>query len=388
MEIGSISNLFQVDYLGKDYDYVFDVDIEDGKPPLKLPYNLSQNPYEAATKFIQDNELPITYLDQVADFITRNTKGATIGQAEPGPVGSDPWGSDNRYRPGETSTPTIAPPPKILPQKDYLTILVARIPPIQKKLQELNQALIAGGHKELSLNPTELKVLSSLATHLESSGATKASQSVPGGLDLAIKLTTVWPYKDRLPGLDLLRLLAVAPMTATFTHPRGGNIVDVLEQGATETQPPAENHVMMAARAFANLFESAEGRTLAIQEFDKIQKIITTALSNTSNRNLLVAASTVYINYAVYFKSQPEETSFEHVLAVLDTLSKILSTQNDSEAVYRALVATGTLLTLDDEIKSAAKDVYGIEKAVSTAVGKASDPRIRNVAGEIRALLK
>jgi phospholipase A-2-activating protein len=374
--------------LGKEYDYVFDVDIEDGKPPLKLPYNLSQNPYEAATKFIQDNELPITYLDQVANFITTNTKGATLGQTESAPVVADPWGSDNRYRPGETSTPSVAPPPKILPQKEYLTILVARVPAIQKKLTELNQALISGGHKDLSLNPTELSVLSSLARHLEASGATETSQSVSGGLDLAIKLTTAWPYKDRLPGLDLLRLLAVAPMTATFEHPRGGNIVDVLEQGATETQPPAENHVMMAVRAFANLFDSVEGRALAVKEFDKIQNVITTSLSGTSNRNLLVAASTVYINYAVYFKSQPEETSFEHVLAVLDTLSKILSTQNDSEAVYRALVATGTLLTLDDEIKSAAKDVYSIEKAVNTAVAKASDPRIRNVVGEIRALLK
>jgi phospholipase A-2-activating protein len=374
--------------LGKEYDYVFDVDIEDGKPPLKLPYNLSQNPYEAATKFIQDNELPISYLDQVANFITTNTKGATIGQTEQAPVGSDPWGSDNRYRPGETSTPTVAPPPKILPQKEYLTILVARVPAIQKKLTELNQALIAGGHKDLSLNPTELSVLASLARHLEASGATKTSQSVSGGLDLAIKLTTAWPYKDRLPGLDLLRLLAVAPMTATFQHPRGGTIIDVLGQGATETQPPAENHVMMAIRAFANLFDSVEGRALAVREFDKIQKVITTSLSGTSNRNLLVAASTVYINYAVYFKSQPEEISFEHVLAVLDTLSKILSTQNDSEAVYRALVATGTLLTLDDEIKSAAKDVYGIEKAINTAQAKATDPRIRNVVGEIRAFLK
>lgn len=26
---------------GKEYDYIFDVDIEDGKPPLKLPYNVS-----------------------------------------------------------------------------------------------------------------------------------------------------------------------------------------------------------------------------------------------------------------------------------------------------------------------------------------------------------
>jgi phospholipase A-2-activating protein len=28
-------------YQGKEYDYVFDVDIQDGVPPLKLPYNIS-----------------------------------------------------------------------------------------------------------------------------------------------------------------------------------------------------------------------------------------------------------------------------------------------------------------------------------------------------------
>lgn len=122
----------KVDHLGKDYDYVFDVDIEEGKPPLKLPYNLSQNPYEAATKFIEDNELPIAYLDQVANFITTNTQGATLGSSQnhgPPPVGHDPWGSESRYRPGSgtDTTPAALPPaPKILPQKTYLSILVAR----------------------------------------------------------------------------------------------------------------------------------------------------------------------------------------------------------------------------------------------------------------------
>jgi len=28
-------------YEGKEYDYVFDVDITDGVPPLKLPYNVN-----------------------------------------------------------------------------------------------------------------------------------------------------------------------------------------------------------------------------------------------------------------------------------------------------------------------------------------------------------
>ena len=28
-------------YQGKEWDYVFDVDVQDGVPPLKLPYNAS-----------------------------------------------------------------------------------------------------------------------------------------------------------------------------------------------------------------------------------------------------------------------------------------------------------------------------------------------------------
>ena len=31
----------KVHFQGKDYDYVFDVDIQEGQPPLKLPYNIS-----------------------------------------------------------------------------------------------------------------------------------------------------------------------------------------------------------------------------------------------------------------------------------------------------------------------------------------------------------
>lgn len=354
---------------------------------MKLPYNLSQNPYDAATKFIEINKLPISYLEQVANFITTNTQGATIGQSESQEGPSDPWGSDNRYRPGEGASPAPAQPPKVLPQKTYLSILVARIPPIQKKIQELNQALINDGHKDLSLNPSDLTVLASLCKHLESIDATKTSQTDPHELELAVKMATKWPYKDRLPALDLLRLLAVAPKTAKYRNP-GGTIIDVLAAGAVEVQPPLDNNVMMAIRAFANLFDSADGRALAVSEFDKIQGIISASIRASTNRNLLVAATTVYINYAVHFIAETDSTNFEHLLALIDSLGKILDTQSDSEVVYRALVAVGTLLTVDEEAKNAARDVYGIEKSVSTALGKASDPRIRTVAAEIRALLK
>ena len=38
-------------YQGQQYDFVFDVDVEDGAPPKKLPYNRGGNPYDAADRY-------------------------------------------------------------------------------------------------------------------------------------------------------------------------------------------------------------------------------------------------------------------------------------------------------------------------------------------------
>lgn len=59
---------------GKEYDYVFTVDIAEGQPPLKLPYNTSEDPWVAAQKFIHDYQLSQQYLDTVANFIITNSK--------------------------------------------------------------------------------------------------------------------------------------------------------------------------------------------------------------------------------------------------------------------------------------------------------------------------
>lgn len=83
-------------YEGKEYDYVFDVDVSEGMPPLKLPYNVSENPWMAAQKFLEKNELPATYADQVVQFIEKNTGGVQLGQAG-AETYSDPLTGGSRY---------------------------------------------------------------------------------------------------------------------------------------------------------------------------------------------------------------------------------------------------------------------------------------------------
>lgn len=62
---------------------MFNVDIEEGKPPLKLPYNKTDDPWLAAQKFIHDNNLSQYYLEQVANFIVSNSTPAPTQSAVP-----------------------------------------------------------------------------------------------------------------------------------------------------------------------------------------------------------------------------------------------------------------------------------------------------------------
>ncbi|KAM9888743.1 hypothetical protein OXX79_012662, partial [Metschnikowia pulcherrima] len=74
----------KTEYQGKEYDYVFDVDVEDGKPPLKLPYNATENPYEAAERFLAANDLPGSYAQEVVNFINKNTGGVALDSQSAG----------------------------------------------------------------------------------------------------------------------------------------------------------------------------------------------------------------------------------------------------------------------------------------------------------------
>ncbi|CAL8577179.1 WD repeat protein Lub1 [Xanthoria parietina] len=388
----------KTDYLGKDYDYVFDVDIEDGKPPLKLPYNLSQNPYEAATKFIQDNELPMTYLDQVANFITSNTQGATLGQASQAPAGSDPYGTESRYRPGEStsSAPTPSLPtsrPKVLPQTSYLSIKTANLRTIRKKIEELNQQLTNEGYRDAVLNESQLAALEAMIKPLEQrlAGTLSGDDTLQSGVDLVMQMVAAWPAGQQLPALDLLRLLTAAtPAAAAYRSSEGGTLVDVLESSKVFEDPDRPNNIMLAVRAFSNLFEISDGRTLAEESFDKIHTMVKSAATS-PNRNLKIAITTLYVNYAVLYTSSPyasEPRSTDRALTLLDDLSSsLIRSTVDSEAVYRGLVAAGTLLGVGEELPMAAKEIYDLDGALKKAEQAVKEPRIKGVVGEIRALL-
>jgi len=215
-----------------------------------------------------------------------NTQGHNIGQGGGAPAANDPYGVESRYRPGETtsSAPPPAAPPvskKILPQNTFLDIATANYQTISKKILETNKTLIDKGEKGSSLNPDDVNSLNLLVKFLEkpsapTSASAKSSQAVVGGLSIIIKIITEW-QSSRLPGLDLLRLLARYSPAVPLFGEESDNIINVLEVGGGfDKETP--NNVMLSARAFLNMFHTPDGLIFVDKRYEEVSFSVT--LSN------------------------------------------------------------------------------------------------------------
>lgn len=371
----------KVEYKGQMYDFVFDVAIEEGAPSLKLPYNLSENPYDRATKFINDNELSVNYLDQIAQFITQNTQGATIGQSQQ-LTSADPLGTESRYIPGQNNSSA----PRTLPHREYLFILAAKYEAIFKKIFSLNSSYKLSGRKEISLSPSEETSVASLHDMLKVGAMVEDMVSV----SFVIRCLENWPYSDRIALLDLLRCLAASPAVASYVDDDEGSIVDIaLRRSFYDTEgQPNENMVMLALRVAANIFKTEEGRLVASSSVESVIQALEMVIGMTgepigkSNRNVLIAASTLCINYSV-LSVQEEESGMSPKLIqrLVAVLMALVKEQTDSEVVFRALVGLGTLVAAKKQSMSGTRD------AVHTALGKINEPRVKSVGNEILGML-
>jgi len=249
------------------------------------------------------------------------------------------------------------------------------------KILTINKNMVSSGRKDAALNPSDESTLSELRTALES------NKPVPQfAMPLLVRILTQWPYSDRLAALDLLRCVAKYPLVAQFSDPNVGSLLDLafassLPQGET----PNENAAMMGLRTLANIFSTANGRSIVSAQSDEAISFLERIVGVSSdpigplNRNVLIAATTAAINLSVLVHRERLLTPDQRRrLATL--LGTILSRdgQTDSEVLYRGLVALGTLLSAS---KAEAANL-GIKGWIEAAAGRSSEERVKSVAAE------
>ncbi|EJD53176.1 PFU-domain-containing protein [Auricularia subglabra TFB-10046 SS5] len=404
-------------YNGREYDYVFDVDIQDGVPPLKLPYNVTENPFSAAQKFLQDNELPLSYIDEVVRFIEKNTAGVSLGTSNQQYV--DPYTGASSYRAGSapstggatqgplldpftgassyrtTPAPTAAAPPaRILPVTGPLSFKQANLSAMRGKLLQINDAVAA----ELStatqtLAPEELAALDDIFSFLTEASRdptfdpTKQQQLDNTEVQLITSILERWDVSRRFPVIDLARLLCAFSPGAYSGEgealPFFRALLAAAEWEQAWTAPISkqrETNILLVLRAIANASQfssSVSWISEVLREFGRIQYSVL-------NKNQRTALATTAFNLSCLALSGNAQA---YAVVLSELLAKILENEDsDGEAAYRALVALGNLVVVAKRSGEQAQ-LRGLVTSGSQLASKFQEARIKDVEREIRGLL-
>ncbi|KAF5330954.1 hypothetical protein D9619_005411 [Psilocybe cf. subviscida] len=393
-------------YQGKEYDYVFDVDIQDGVPPLKLPYNASENPFSAAQRFLQSNDLPLTYIDEVVKFIEKNTSGVNIGTsgeeyvdpftgasryraaapasaastgqyvdpftgasryvASPPPASggaggtdySDPFTGASRYSGAASATqqqapaPAAAPAAKILPVTKIVTFKQANVNAMQSKMFQFDEALRSEiSTSSLAMYPDEIKSAEEIFEYL-ASVATTPPQTPQAHIththvEAIISILERWPTSQRFPLVDLSRLVVGYSPDAFNTAGTLDRFADALFTAAEWSSSWAT--ALPKARETNTLLLL---RTLANAFRDdsptdmawlgRVLETLAQAPYTVLNKTQRVALATILFNVSCQALRTPLTAQLQSQAVSL--VNKILESETvDAEAAYRALVALGNI---------------------------------------------
>ncbi|PVF95555.1 PFU-domain-containing protein [Serendipita vermifera] len=398
---------------GKEYDYVFDVDIKDGAPPLKLPYNANENTYQAAHRFLTKNDLPLSYIDEVANFIDKNTSAVRIGTVSDQYM--DPYTGASRYVPrGSASAPAQAPTSytptsgpvnsanmdpftgsgrggderqKVLPVLSCLPFKQANVPAMEKKIQELNQT-VSSADENAALQPSELAAFQEMYQALSTNNLASLTAS---HVQTVSSIVDRWPSTQVFPVIDLLRLVLASSPSAFKSVENKQGIIQALfkavqkdEAWESPLEKSRETNLLLVLRTVANMFQLPVGKVPASWTTDVMVNLQSIPGTVWTKAHLLPLA-TLLLNYScVIHRSSNAALDQEKHLALIEMV--LGNSNSDQETLYRALIAFGNVACSVAKPKLG-KATAGWLRLTSAVSKKSTEKRTQDLVHEVQSLI-
>ncbi|KAE9616529.1 putative transcription factor WD40-like family [Lupinus albus] len=362
---------------GAQYDYVFDVDIGDGMPIRKLPYNRSDNPYDVADKWLLKESLPLSFREQIVQFILQNTgqKDITFDASF-----CDPYTGSNAYVPGQSSYVSDISAKhtfKHIPKKGMLVFDAAQFDGILKKITEFNNALLSDQETHnLSLTEPDVSRLCSVIKTLKDTSYYHSSKFPDSDIALLLNLLQSWPIGMIFPVIDLLRMVVLHPDGATKLHKHFEAKNDILTEVIKKVtaNPAIPANLLTSIRTIVNLFKNSCYYNWLQKHCSEILDAFSSC-SSSSNKNLHLSYSTLILNYTVLLIESKDQ---EGQSQVLSAALEIVENENvEGGSKFRTLVAIGSLMleglvkkiALDFDVLNVAKAAKGSKEAKIAEVG-------------------
>ncbi|XP_027353628.1 phospholipase A-2-activating protein [Abrus precatorius] len=370
---------------GIQYDYVFDVDIGDGLPIRKLPYNRSDNPYDAADKWLLKENLPLSFREQIVQFILQNTgqNNITFDTSF-----RDPYTGSHAYVPGQPSQASdisAKPTFKHIPKKGMLVFDAAQFDGILKKITEFNNALQSDQEKQnLSLNELNVSRLGAIVKTLKDTSHYHSSKFADSDIALLLNLLRSWPITMIFPVIDIVRMIVLHPDGAILLHKHfeaeNDILMEVIEKVTRNPAIPA--NLLTSIRVVTNLFKNSCYYNWLQKHRSEILDAFSSCSSST-NKNLQLSYSTLLLNYAVLLIESKDQEGQSQVLSAALEIVEDENVEIDSK--FRALVAVGSMM-LEGLVKKIALD-FDVANIAKAAKGS-KDNKISEIGSDLELLTK
>ena len=377
-------------YQGKEYDYLFDIDINGA--PLQLPFNRGDDPWMTAQKWMWDNGIDQDHLTSIANHIMDNTPDNTVVNTSA--VGADPLTGGSRYIPGSANPAGFtqgnnrawmpeggivaggyeaqeaaearaaatagASSSSSSSSRGAVAALfdTCKHDAVLGKLMQFNSD---AANASVALPPPAAAKLTALVGLLKSGASSVTGEDVAlfVGADGAAGGLLAWPMPILFPAMDLFRLLALHPKAATLLASASPPILPRLiglltsAQSAGADNKPAGAASLMLLRCLANMASRRELRDAVASSASEQLDCLSKPLDDGPAPARLAACSVLYNLACIDWRALPAEAALRSDAWTLQALSLLshaltaipsLSTQAEEESLHRLLLALYVLL--------------------------------------------
>ena len=338
-----------------------EIETPSGVKTLKLGHNNAENPFNAAQRFIDQNQLHQSYLGDIVEWITSRS-----GQSMP-TIGQDASQQQSSNLPTTTYTPAHTPAVTAKKQFSFETkafVYYDDIPASNKllgKLIEFNELV----ESEVKLSQTDIEDLESVMKVIGETSRYHVSIISEAQVRCLMRPVLGWTAEYCFPLFDILRIICIHPVGAeAISKLRDvGRVVERAlsflsselshsSSSSSHTPVPAPYPTCLTASRFlCNAMRSDILRSKIFSTGTLLSSYVSMLDANTStsttylqlNKLIRVSISRILINFtspkAIILLSEAQ------IQVLLDASQRILASEKESaEVVFNALQAIGTII--------------------------------------------
>ena len=334
---------------GEWYDHIFPVEIEtpSGLKTLKLGHNNAENPFNAAQRFIDQNQLHQSYIGEIVEWITSRS-----GQSMP-TIGQDASQQSNNL-PTTTSTPTVV-AKKLFSYETKAIAYYDDIPASTKlfaKLIEFNELV----DSEVKLSQADIEDLESVMKVIRETSRYHVSVISETQVRCLVRPVLGWTAEYCFPLFDILRIICIHPVGAEAISKlrdvgrvaeRALFILSEQSHSSSASYPTC----LTASRFLCNVMRSDTLRSKVFSTATLLSSYISMVDASTStstiylqlNKLIRVSISRILTNFtspkAIILLSEAQ------IQVLLGASQRVLVSERESaEVMFNALQAIGTIL--------------------------------------------